>query len=81
NAILNVLFGFDNWFVCFLIFATVQLVNTALGIKAVERFADLAAPVIIIISVWMYASLSEQAISQGREVWAWIESPVTGGAA
>ena len=81
NAILNVLFGFDNWFVCFLIFATVQLVNTALGIKAVERFADLAAPVIIIISVWMYASLSDQAISQGREVWAWIESPVTGGAA
>ncbi|WP_347550139.1 NCS1 family transporter [Pseudalkalibacillus hwajinpoensis] len=81
NAILNVLFGFDNWFVCFLIFATVQLVNTALGIKAVERFADLAAPVIIIISVWMYASLSDQAISQGREVWGWIESPVTGGAA
>ncbi|MCA0174051.1 NCS1 family transporter [Bacillus sp. RAR_GA_16] len=81
NAILNVLFGFDNWFVCFLIFATVQLVNTALGIKAVERFADLAAPVIIIISVWMYASLSDQAVAQGREVWAWIESPVTGGAA
>ncbi len=81
NAILNVLFGFDNWFVCFLIFATVQLVNTALGIKAVERFADLAAPVIIIISVWMYASLSDQAIAQGREVWGWIESPVTGGAA
>ncbi len=81
NAILNVLFGFDNWFVCFLIFATLQLVNTALGIKAVERFADLAAPVIIIISVWMYASLSDQAVAQGREVWAWIESPVTGGAA
>lgn len=81
NAILNVLFGFDNWFVCFLIFATVQLVNTSLGIKAVERFADLAAPVIIIISVWMYASLSDQALAQGREVWGWIESPVTGGAA
>ncbi|WP_226657955.1 NCS1 family transporter [Pseudalkalibacillus hwajinpoensis] len=81
NAILNVLFGFDNWFICFLIFATVQLVNTALGIKAVERFADLAAPVIIIISVWMYASLSDQAVAEGREVWAWIESPVTGGAA
>ncbi|MCA0988305.1 NCS1 family transporter [Guptibacillus algicola] len=81
NAILNVLFGFDNWFVCFLIFATVQLVNTSLGIKAVERFADLAAPVIILISVWMYISLSDQALAQGREVWSWIENPVTGGVA
>lgn len=43
NGILNILFGFDNWFVCFLIFAAVQLINTALGIKSIERFADLAA--------------------------------------
>ncbi|MDQ0244346.1 NCS1 family nucleobase:cation symporter-1 [Bacillus fengqiuensis] len=81
NGILNALFGFDNWFVCFLIFALLQLINTALGIKAIERFADLAAPIIIIISAWMYTTLSDQALSQGREVWAWIESPVTGGAA
>ncbi|WP_273129355.1 NCS1 family transporter [Bacillus weihaiensis] len=81
NAILATAVGFDNWFVCFLLFATLQLVNTALGIKAVERFADLAAPIIILISVWMYFTLSEQALQQGREVWSWIESPVTGGAA
>jgi nucleobase:cation symporter-1, NCS1 family len=81
NGILNILFGFDNWFVCFLIFALLQLVNTALGIKAVERFADLAAPVIILISVWMYSSLSDSAAAQGREIWSWVESPVTGGAA
>ncbi|WP_456271454.1 NCS1 family transporter [Bacillus sp. AK031] len=81
NGILNILFNFDNWFVCFLIFAVLQLVNTALGIKAVERFADLAAPVIILISVWMYSSLSDSAVSQGREIWSWVESPVTGGAA
>ncbi|WP_078413687.1 NCS1 family transporter [Priestia abyssalis] len=81
NGILNALFGYDNWFVCFLIFALLQLINTALGIKAIERFADLAAPIIIIISAWMYTTLSDQALSQGREVWAWIESPVTGGAA
>ncbi|NQD68271.1 nitrate reductase, partial [Bacillus haikouensis] len=61
NGILNILYGFDNWFICFIIFALLQLVNTALGIKAVERFADLAAPVIIIISVWMYSSLSDSA--------------------
>lgn len=81
NGILNILFGFDNWFICFLIFAVVQLVNTALGIKAIERFADLAAPTIILISAWMYTSLSDKAMEQGREVWSWVESPVTGGAA
>ncbi|WP_078552484.1 NCS1 family transporter [Bacillus alkalicellulosilyticus] len=81
NAILATLVGFDNWFVCFLIFGTLQVVNTSLGIKAVERFADLAAPTIIIISGWMYITLSEQALQQGRDVWAWVESPVTGGAA
>lgn len=81
NGILNILFGFDNWFVCFLLFTVAQLVNTALGIKAIERFADLAAPIIIIISAWMYVSLSDSAREQGREIWTWIESPVTGGAA
>ncbi|CAM4055624.1 NCS1 family transporter [Lederbergia lenta] len=81
NGILNILFGFNNWFICFLLFAAAQLINTALGIKAIERFADLAAPIIIIISSWMYVSLSDQAMEQGREVWGWVESPVTGGAA
>lgn len=81
NGILNILFGFDNWFVCFLIFAALQLINTALGIKSIERFADLAAPIILIISLWMYVSLSDQAAVAGRDVWSWVESPVTGGAA
>lgn len=81
NGILNILSGFDNWFVCFIIFAIFQLVNTALGIKSIERFADLAAPIIILISIWMYSSLSDQAQAAGRDVWSWVESPVTGGAA
>lgn len=81
NGILNVLFGFDNWFVCYLIFAFIQLFNTALGIKAVEKFADLAAPIIILIGIWMYSTLSSTATEQGKDVWAWVESPVTGGAA
>ena len=81
NGILNILFGFNNWFICFIVFAALQLINTALGIKAIERFADLAAPTIILISAWMYASLSDQAAEQGREIWSWVESPVTGGAA
>lgn len=78
NGIMSILFGFDNWFICYLIFAIFQLVNTALGIKSIERFADLAAPIIILISVWMYISLSDTAAAGGREIWSWVEAPVTG---
>ncbi|QPA32303.1 NCS1 family transporter [Thermaerobacillus caldiproteolyticus] len=81
NGILNILFDFDNWFLCYIIFAAAQLINTALGIKAIERFADLAAPVIIIISAWMYTTLSEKALEEGRHIWSWVENPVTGRAA
>lgn len=79
NGILNIMFGFDNWFVCFLVFATLQLLNVSLGIKAIERFADFAAPVIIFISLWMYLQLSDAAKEAGRDVWSWAQSPVTGG--
>ncbi|SEN77626.1 nucleobase:cation symporter-1, NCS1 family [Mesobacillus persicus] len=81
NAILNLLFGFDNWFVCFLIFAALQLFNTSLGIKSIERFADLAAPIIILISCWMYVTLSDKAATQGKDIWSWVETPVAGGSA
>lgn len=81
NGILFTLIGFDNWFLCYVLFAAAQLINTSFGIKAIERFADLAAPVIILISIWMYTSLSAHSIDQGRSVWAWVESPVTGVAA
>ena len=81
NGILDILFDYNNWFVCFILFAIVQLVNTALGIKSIERFADLAAPIIIIISLWMFSSLSDKAEAAGRNLWTWAEHPVTGGAA
>lgn len=81
NGILNILFGFDNWFLCYVIFAIVQVINTSIGIKSIERFADLAAPTIILISIWMYFTLSDKAAEAGRDVWSWVESPVTGGAA
>ena len=81
NAILNLLFGFDNWVLCYILFAGFQLINTSLGIKSIERFADLAAPIIILISCWMYIALYDKAVEKGIEVWAWAENPVTGGAA
>lgn len=81
NAVLNLLFGFDNWLLCFFLFAALQLFNTSLGIKSIERFADLAAPIIILISCWMYIALSDKAVESGKDIWGWVENPVTGGAA
>ncbi|MFJ8260466.1 NCS1 family transporter [Rummeliibacillus sp. NPDC094406] len=81
NGILNILFGFDNWLICFFLFAVVQLFNTSLGIKSIERFADLAAPIIILISCWMYITLADKAEATGKSVWSWVESPTTGMAA
>lgn len=48
------LFGIDNWFLWFLIFAALQIVNTMLGIKAIDKFASFAAPCIILITCWMF---------------------------
>ncbi|WNB93344.1 NCS1 family transporter [Bacillus sp. NEB1478] len=81
NGILGLMFNFNNWFICFLIFALLQLINTALGIKAVERFADMAAPTILLISIWMYSELAGTAASEGRNVWSWAEDPAVGSAA
>ncbi|MBM7648617.1 NCS1 family nucleobase:cation symporter-1 [Bacillus ectoiniformans] len=78
NGILNVLTGFDNWFICFFLFVVVQVVNTSIGIKAVEKFADLAAPTIILISLWMYYTLVDTADAAGKDVWSWVESPASG---
>src|SRR5690625_466506 len=80
NSILNTIYpGFNNWLLCYLVFALVQLINTASGIKWVERFADFAAPIIIILSLIIYQTLTADIAQQGKDVWAWVESPVTAG--
>jgi len=80
NSILNTIYpGFNNWLLCYLVFALVQLINTASGIKWVERFADFAAPIIIILSLIIYQTLTADIAQQGKDVWAWVESPITGG--
>ncbi|MBA4536315.1 cytosine permease [Bacillus aquiflavi] len=81
NGILYILFSFDHWITCYCIFAAVQLINTSFGIKAIERFSDLAAPIIILISIWIYSTLSERAVEQGRNIWSWVEHPMSQGAA
>lgn len=52
------LFEIDNWFLWFIIFAIVQVVNTMLGIKSIDKFASFAAPCIIIITCWMFFKIN-----------------------
>lgn len=47
----------------------VLVANTMLGIKSVERFAALAAPAVIAISIWTYFALEGIAETQGLNMW------------
>ena len=69
NGIGSHFLGFDNWFVWYAVFGVIQVVNTAYGIKAIERLAALAAPCIIAISVWMYFTLEGIAQTKGLNIW------------
>jgi NCS1 family nucleobase:cation symporter-1 len=78
NYIFKYLTGFDNWFVWYLVFAAVQVLNTAYGIKAVEKFSNIAAPSIIVISIWLYIRLEGVASDAGRNVWHTVVGSGTG---
>lgn len=69
NGIGSHFLGFDNWFAWYVVFGVIQVVNTAYGIKAIERLAALAAPCIIAISVWMYFTLEGIAETKGLNIW------------
>ena len=69
NGIGEYFLGFSNWFAWYVAFAILQVANTALGIKSVERLAALAAPAIIAISIWMYFTLAGIADLKGLNIW------------
>lgn len=62
------LFGIDNWFLWFIVFAIVQIVNTMLGIKAIDKFASFAAPCIILITCWMFYKVNSIAVINHIEI-------------
>lgn len=62
------LFGIDNWFLWFMVFALVQIVNTMLGIKAIDKFASFAAPCIILITCWMFYKVNSIAVINHIEI-------------
>jgi NCS1 family nucleobase:cation symporter-1 len=69
NGIVEYMTGYSGWVWWYVLFAIVQIANTAMGIKAVERLASIAAPAIIAISVWMYYSLNGLAELKGINIW------------
>ncbi|WP_134679111.1 NCS1 family transporter [Paracoccus ravus] len=69
NGIGQYFLGFDNWVLWYFVFAVLQIANTAMGIRSVERLAALAAPAIIAISVWMYFTLEGVAQTKGINIW------------
>lgn len=69
NYIIMYFTGFDNWFVWYLVFAVVQVFNTALGLKSIEKFANIAAPSIIVISIYLYIKLEGIASDGGINIW------------
>ncbi|WP_246079385.1 NCS1 family transporter [Parasedimentitalea maritima] len=69
NGIVSYLTGFDSWVFWYVVFGVVQIINTALGIRAVQLLASIAAPAIIAISIWMYFTLEGVASAEGHNIW------------
>lgn len=69
NGIGEYFLGFSNWFLWYVVFGLLQIANTMMGIKSVERLAALAAPAIIAITVWMYFALEGVAETKGLNIW------------
>ncbi len=67
--------GFNNWMVCFYVFMAVQVLNAAFGITAIDKFAKLAAPCIIVISIWIVFRLMGIADQQEIDIWHSVLGP------
>ncbi len=68
NYLVNSMTGFDSWMFWYIVFAAVQIINTALGIKAIDRFAIIAAPSIILISIWIFMRMNGMAVDKGIDI-------------
>ncbi|QYH11775.1 cytosine permease [Campylobacter jejuni] len=70
NGISEYLFGFNNWFIWYIIFAAVQIISTGMGIRTIELITSIAAPCIIAVTVWMYFTLDVMAQTKGINIWS-----------
>jgi len=70
NVIIRAFIGYDNWFLWFVVFAIAQVINTALGFKSIEKFADIAAPIIILVGIYMTVKLFGFAEENNIPMWS-----------
>lgn len=70
NGISEYLFGFNNWFIWYIIFAAVQIISTGMGIRTIKLITSIAAPCIIAVTVWMYFTLDVMAQTKGINIWS-----------
>ncbi len=68
NALFAKMTGFDSWLTWYLLFAVVQIINTAMGIKAIDKLAIVAAPSIIVISIWILFKMMGMAEAKGINI-------------
>jgi nucleobase:cation symporter-1, NCS1 family len=69
NGLVEYWTGFSSWPLWYALFLAVQIINVALGIKAIERLASIAAPCILAVSIWMYYTLDGIADLEGANIW------------
>lgn len=74
NGIVEFLTGFAFWPLWYALFISVQVANVALGMRAVERLASIAAPAILAIAIWMYFNLAGVAETEGVNIWTFAGS-------
>ena len=72
NYFTKALFGVDNWFLWFIVFAVVQVFNTMLGIQAIDKFAFFAAPCIIIITCWMFYKVNNLSVLNHIDILGYV---------
>lgn len=69
NYIIKYFFGLDYWFFWYIALVIVQVINAALGFKSIERFANLAAPSIIIVSIYIFFKINTVSQANGLDIW------------
>ena len=72
NQIVYTFSGYSNWKLWFVVFVIVQVINTACGFKAMEKFANIAAPSIILIGIYIAVRLIALADTNGIQIWGTV---------
>lgn len=78
NQIVVIFTGYDNWLLWFIVFVIIQVINTACGFSAMEKVANIAAPTIMLIGIYMVIRLFGLASANGIDAWNSVYSDELG---